>query len=129
MPLPRMTRLQVARTAHRHPAAQLLRADRPARWIGPPQRGSRARSKGSLGLNVLLKVVQDGLPATPLLLDGMGWLRVERLPDRDIMMVGQELDDECPPAKFALDPLMLDDPRVRSGKIKTHAAVFGFHPR
>ena len=80
-----------------------------------------------MGLNVLFEVVQNRLPATALLLDGMRRLSVKRFPHRDTILASNELDNELPVSKSALDQVVVNDPGICAGEIEAHAAVLGFH--
>src|SRR5262249_31601142 len=75
------------------------------------------------------EVVDDGLPPALLLLDGMRRLAVEGDADGDAFRAGRELDLGFAVAESVFDPLVLDDLRIGTGEVKTHATVFGFHAR
>src|SRR5215470_2511918 len=79
--------------------------------------------------HVMREVVEDGLPPALLLLDGMRWLAVEGDADGDAFRAGRELDLGLAIAEGVFDPLVLDDLRIGTGEVKTHATVFGFHAR
>jgi len=87
------------------------------------------RSGSSIRLNVLFEVVQNGLPALTLLLDGVRRLRVKGFAYRDAILPSYKLDQQYPAAESALDQLMLDDIRIGPSEIKAHAAIPGFHAR
>src|SRR5262249_5762133 len=79
--------------------------------------------------HVTCEVVEDGLPPALLLLDRMRRLAVEGDADGDAFRAGRELDLGLAIAEGVFDPLVLDDLRIGTGEVKTHATVLGLHAR
>ena len=75
------------------------------------------------------KVVEDRLPALPLLLDRVRLLAVEGHPHCDTPWSRRELDSRRPVTERVLDQLVLDDLGVGAGEIEAHAAVLRLHAR
>src|SRR5215472_11862582 len=80
-------------------------------------------------LHVTCEVVEDGLPPGLLLLDGMRRLAVEGDAAGDAFRAGRELDRGLAIAECVFDPLVLDELRIGTREVKTHAAVLGLHAR
>src|SRR6266480_2708582 len=78
-------------------------------------------------LNVPGEIVQNGLPALTLLLDGMRRFSVEGLTYGDATGSRRKLDPQRAFTERTFNQLVRHDLRVGPGKVKTHAAVFGFH--
>ncbi len=79
--------------------------------------------------NVAGEIVENGLPPSLLLLDGVRRFAVKGDADDDAFGVRGELDLRHAIAERILDQLMLDDLRVGPGEIEAHAAVLGLHAR
>src|SRR4051812_42455910 len=75
------------------------------------------------------KAVENGLPALPLLLNGVGLLRVERLSNHDTPVVANELNDCYTATEGHLNQLVGNDLGVSPGEVETKTAVLGLHAR
>lgn len=78
-------------------------------------------------LDMAGKVVQYGLPAIALLFDGMSFLTIEGDAHANSFRIIGELDLSRAVTEGILDQLVLHDVCIRSGEVKTHAAVLCFH--
>src|SRR4051812_41523085 len=90
---------------------------------------SQIRSGLPLRFDVAREAVEDCLPATALLLDGVRILAVEGHAYRDAVRPRSKLDLRGPIAERIFDELVLDDLRIGSGKVEAHAAVLCLHAR
>src|SRR6516165_224553 len=99
--------------------------------MGSPAKGrSDTNSRFLLiAFNVAGEIVENGLPPSLLLLDGVRRFAVKGDADDDAFGVRSELDLRHAVAERILDQLMLDDLRVGPGEIEPHAAVLGLHAR
>src|SRR5215468_6289385 len=87
------------------------------------------RSALPLRLNMASEVVENGLPASALLLDGMSCLTIEGYAHRDTIRPRSKLDLRGAVAERILDQLVVDDLRIGSSEVEAHAAVLCLHPR
>src|SRR5262245_66112625 len=75
------------------------------------------------------EIVENCLPPSLLLLDGVRRFAVKGDADDDAFGVRGKLDSRHAIAERVFDQLMLDDLRVGAGEIEAHAAVLGLHAR
>src|SRR5882724_5634284 len=90
-------------------------------------RGRHLALQSSLCLDVVRETVEDGLPSSSLLLDGMGLLTIEGYPHLDAGWGRNELDLSRALAEQVFDGLGLFDFRVGSSEVESHAAVLRLH--
>src|SRR5262249_7387914 len=130
--------LPASRRSPRSPSISPLAAARSCRATcsRPSRRGKRSpgkrdpvRSGPPLRRNVAREVVENGLPAGALLLDGMRRLTIEGYAHPDAIRPRRKLHLRRAVAERIGDELVLDDLRIGSGEIEAHAAVLRLHAR